>query len=92
MRKSLSGLADVSFRYPSQATSSAERASVIRTELLICLAEVERRTLDHLDAGCVSLREICFDWAETLLFELQVEQPANERGACLEGLSTVIER
>ncbi len=38
------------------------------------------------------MREILFEWADVLLEELGVEQPANERGACLEGLAAILER
>ncbi|KAK4685823.1 hypothetical protein P7C73_g4314, partial [Tremellales sp. Uapishka_1] len=77
----------MTYRYPTQATSSSERAGIIRNELLSVMVEIEKRG----DEAHAALREMCFEWAETLLFELKVEQPANERGACLEGLAAVME-
>jgi hypothetical protein len=58
------------------------------------LAELDRRAYDPAQeaSGVYGvLRRGCFDWAETLLEELRTEQPAHERGACLEGLAAVIE-
>lgn len=56
------------------------------------LHEGEKRGFDAFDdAGNAALRAVCFDWADALLFELRVEQPAIERGACLEGLAAILE-
>ncbi|BEI87095.1 hypothetical protein CcaverHIS002_0704410 [Cutaneotrichosporon cavernicola] len=80
------------FRYPTQSGSGPERSGIIRNRLLVLVQEVDRRCyLPHEEAAYRDLREVCFDWADSLLFELRVEQPANERGACLEGLAAVLE-
>ncbi|KAL1406191.1 hypothetical protein Q8F55_007880 [Vanrija albida] len=79
------------FRYPMQG-GGAERSIIIRNELLPFLAEVDKRTYDERDEKANrELRDVCFEWADALLFELRVEQPANERGACLEGLASILE-
>ncbi|KAL7423767.1 hypothetical protein Q5752_001351 [Cryptotrichosporon argae] len=85
-----------SYRYPTMATMSAERSALIRAELVPCLYEVEKQfeCEAHLAAaqmGAHALRHAAFEWADLLLHELQVEQAANERGACLEGLGAVLE-
>jgi hypothetical protein len=82
-----------SFKYPPPQTTSTDRANLVRNELLPLVVELEKRSYDQLDERSnVPLREACFSWAEALLFDLQVEQPANERGACLEGLAGIMER
>ncbi len=59
----------------------------------LLLAEIEKRAYNPRDEmNNRALREIAFDWAESLLYELRVEQAANERGACLEGLAAVMEK
>jgi len=81
-----------SFRYPSGSSSSADRAILIREDLLPLLVEVEKHPHSSSDEpGNASLREACFSWADALLQEMRVEQAANERGACLEGLAAVME-
>jgi hypothetical protein len=81
-----------SFRYPASATQTVDRASVVRNKLLQILLEADKRGFDTFDhTGNASLRSVCFDWADALLFELRVEQPAIERGACLEGLAAILE-
>jgi hypothetical protein len=80
------------FRYPTQTGSGPERSGIIRNKLLVLIQEVDRRCYSHHEeAAYRDLREVCYDWADSLLFELRVEQPANERGACLEGLAAVLE-
>ena len=80
------------FRYPSQNASSADRANLIRNELMPQMAEVEKRPIASQNQASVSAtRDACFAWIDALMLELQVEQPANERGACLEGLAAMIE-
>ncbi|KAK8865757.1 hypothetical protein IAR55_000904 [Kwoniella newhampshirensis] len=80
------------FRYPSQGITSADRAAMLRNDLLTLMIEVDKRAYDASEeTAYVLLREACFEWADALLFELRVEQPANERGACLEGLAAVVE-
>ena len=83
---------DSSFRAPSSLSSSPDRSNIVRSELLPLLAEIDKRTFGTDEYGCKALREQCFAWIDALLFELRVEQPANERGACLEGLGCVFER
>ena len=74
-------------------STATDRANSIRTELLPILVEVDKRLFDDRDdGGSLALREMCFEWTDTLLFELQIEQAANERGACLEGLAAILER
>jgi hypothetical protein len=66
---------------------------IIRNDLLPLLMEIDVRPYDaKKDVAWAGVREACFDWAEILLLELNVEQAANERGACLEGLAGVMER
>ena len=56
------------------------------------MIEIDKRPYDPREEGTNNLlRESCFEWIDTLLIELRVEQPANERGACLEGLSSMLE-
>lgn len=79
------------YRYPMQG-GGPERSMIIRNELMVYVAEVDRRCYDRREEQTYrDLREVCFDWADSLLFELRVEQPANERGACLEGLAAILE-
>lgn len=81
------------FKYPSHTTTGAERASMVRTELLTLIVELDKRPVesreDHLN---VSMTDAAFQWCEALLFELRVDRAANERGACLEGLAAMLER
>lgn len=57
------------------------------------MVEIEKRGCDlRDDMTNRQMREILFEWADVLLEELGVEQPANERGACLEGLAAILER
>ncbi|WVF70746.1 hypothetical protein IAT40_005540 [Kwoniella sp. CBS 6097] len=80
------------FRYPSQTTTSADRATMLRNDLLTLMVEVDKRSYDPAEEQTyVMLRAACFEWADALLYELRVEQPANERGACLEGLAAIVE-
>ncbi|WWC58416.1 uncharacterized protein I303_100956 [Kwoniella dejecticola CBS 10117] len=80
------------FRYPSQGVTSADRATMLRNDLLNMMLEVDRRAYDPSEEPAyLMLRAACFEWCDALLFELRVEQPANERGACLEGLAAVVE-
>ena len=72
--------------------SSGDRANLIRNRLLVTLNEIEKRPASTKEEVNRALREVAFDWAESLLYELRVEQAANERGACLEGLGSVLER
>ncbi|WVW82100.1 hypothetical protein I302_104105 [Kwoniella bestiolae CBS 10118] len=81
-----------SFRYPSTGVTSADRATMLRNDLLNLMLEIDKRAYDQSEEQAYTiLRAACFDWADALLFELRVEQPANERGACLEGLAAVVE-
>ncbi|ORX34220.1 hypothetical protein BD324DRAFT_653488 [Kockovaella imperatae] len=81
-----------SFRGPASLISSSERCNLVRSQLLPLLGEIEKRPYMPKDTVTnQSLREVAFEWAESLLYELRVEQAANERGACLEGLSAVME-
>ncbi|KAK6905515.1 hypothetical protein I203_106344 [Kwoniella mangroviensis CBS 8507] len=81
-----------SFRYPSTGVTSADRATLLRNDLLNLMLEVDKRAYDPSEEQAYTmLRAACFEWADALLFELRVEQPANERGACLEGLAAVVE-
>ncbi|KAJ9125259.1 hypothetical protein QFC22_000214 [Naganishia vaughanmartiniae] len=76
----------------ASATKSADKAGLIRNELLDCLVEGEKNGFDAGDeAGSAALRAVSIDWLELLLMELKVDQPANERGACLEALSSIME-
>ncbi|OCF33327.1 hypothetical protein I316_05068 [Kwoniella heveanensis BCC8398] len=80
------------FRYPSQTTTSADRAMMIRNDLLTLMVEIDKRSYNPAEEQTYAmLRSACFEWADALLFELGVEQPANERGACLEGLAAIVE-
>jgi hypothetical protein len=80
------------FRYPSAGTNAVDRINTLKNELLPLLFEVEKRPYDSKDeSGNSALRTSMFEWADALLFELQIEQSANERGACLEALSAVME-
>ncbi|KAJ9108791.1 hypothetical protein QFC21_000111 [Naganishia friedmannii] len=82
----------VVFRRAS-ATKSADKAGLIRNELLDCLVEGEKKGFDASDkAGSAALRAASIEWLELLLVELKIDQPANERGACLEALSSIMER
>lgn len=79
------------FRHPMQS-GGPERSMIIRSELLVYVAEIDKRCYDPRDEPQYrELREFCYDWADSLLFELRNEQPANERGACLEGLAAILE-
>jgi hypothetical protein len=81
------------FKYPSHTTTGAERAAMVRSELLNLIAEVDKRPVETRDESVnASLREAGFQWADALLFELKVDRAANERGACLEGLASILER
>jgi len=80
------------FRYPSAGTTAIDRINTLKNELLPLLFEVEKRPYDSTDDyGNTALRSSMFEWSDALLFELQIEQTANERGACLEALSAVME-
>lgn len=82
------------FRYPPQHLSAVERANLLRADLIGLLGELDRRgyvPADDVSGLNTVLRQICFDWADTLLDELRVEQPAHERGACLESLAAILE-
>jgi hypothetical protein len=80
------------FRYPSAGTTAIDRINTLKNELLPLLFEVEKRPYDPSDdSGNQALRSSMFEWSDALLFELQIEQTANERGACLEALSAVME-
>jgi hypothetical protein len=80
------------FRYPSAGTTAIDRINTLKNELLPLLFEVEKRPYVSADeSGNTSLRSSMFGWSDALLFELQIEQTANERGACLEALSAVME-
>ena len=73
--------------------SAFERSNIVRTQLLPLLTEIEKQSLTtREDTTNRALREVAFDWAESLLYELKAEQTANERGSCLEGLAGVLER
>lgn len=79
------------FRHPMQS-GGPERSMIIRSELLVYVAEIDKRCYDPREEPQYrELREFCYDWADSLLFELRNEQPANERGACLEGLAAILE-
>lgn len=80
------------FRYPSAGATAVDRINTLKSELLPLLFEVEKRPYEWTDeAGNTSLRSVMFEWSDALLFELQIEQTANERGACLEALSAIME-
>lgn len=80
-----------SFRYPMQG-GGPERSMTIRNELLLYCSELDKRCYSRKEeAQYHDLREVCFEWGDALLYELRVEQPANERGACLEGLAAILE-
>jgi hypothetical protein len=80
------------FRYPSAGTTAVDRINTLKNEFLPLLFEVEKRPYDAQDdIGNQALRSSMFEWSDALLFELQIEQTANERGACLEALSAVME-
>ena len=73
--------------------SAFERSNIVRTRLLPILIDVDKQSLaTREDTTNRALREVAFDWAESLLYELKAEQTANERGSCLEGLAGVLER
>jgi hypothetical protein len=65
---------------------------LIRTDLVPLLSEVDKRTLEKNEAATNMLQEQCFEWIDEMMFELKLEQGANERGASLEGLAASIER
>lgn len=69
-----------------------DKATLLRTDLLDCLVEAERRgfTLSE-RPGNAAVRAVSVEWIHALLVELQTDQQANERGACLEALSAIIE-
>ncbi|EIW72637.1 hypothetical protein M231_06537 [Tremella mesenterica] len=79
------------FRHHSQTSSPTDRANLVRNELLGHMSELEKRPIVPGDAGVAAVREVGFAWIDAFMLELQVEQPANERGACLEGLAAMIE-
>jgi len=80
------------FRHPSAGTTAVDRINTLKNEFLPLLFEVEKRPYDAQDdIGNQALRSSMFEWSDALLFELQIEQTANERGACLEALSAVME-
>lgn len=54
--------------------------------------EIDKRVYQDEDHSYKMLREQSFQWIDALLGELKVEQAANERGACLEGLGSVFEK
>ena len=54
--------------------------------------EIDKRVYQDEDHSYKMLREQSFQWIDALLGELKVEQAANERGACLEGLGSVLEK
>lgn len=79
------------FRYPMQG-GGPERSMIIRNELLVYIGELDKRCYSRTEERVYEdIRDICFFWAESLLYELRAEQAANERGACLEGLAAVLE-
>jgi hypothetical protein len=80
------------FRYPTAGTTAIDRINTLKNELLPLLFEIEKRPYEINDeAGNSALRTSMFEWSDALLFELQIEQSANERGACLEALSAILE-
>ncbi|WVR05720.1 hypothetical protein IAU60_002744 [Kwoniella sp. DSM 27419] len=80
------------FRYPGGSVNPADRAAMLRNDLMSMMAEVDRKAYSPEDEQAYNiLRSVCFEWAEALLSELRIEQPAHERGAALEGLAAVIE-
>lgn len=80
------------FRYPSAGTTAADRINTLKNDLMPLLFEIEKRPYDAQDeSGNAALRSSMFEWSDALLFELQIEQSAHERGACLEALSAVME-
>ena len=80
------------FRYPTAGTTAIDRINTLKNELLPLLFEIEKRPYESSDeSGNSALRTSMFEWSDALLFELQIEQSANERGACLEALSAVME-
>ena len=80
------------FRYPSAGTTAADRINMLKNDFMPLLLEIEKRPFDTQDeAGNGALRSVLFEWSDALLFELQIEQSAHERGACLEALSAVME-
>lgn len=80
------------FRYPSAGTTAVDRINMLKNELMPLLMEIDKRPFEaHDDSGNAALRSSMFEWSDALLFELQIEQTAHERGACLEALSAVME-
>lgn len=69
-----------------------DKATLLRTDLLDCLVEAERRGFQLSERpGNAAVRAVSVEWVHALLVELQTDQQANERGACLEALSAIIE-
>jgi hypothetical protein len=80
------------FRYPSAGTTAVDRINMLKNDFMPLLFEIEKRPFDPQDeSGNGALRSSLFEWSDALLFELQIEQSAHERGACLEALSSVME-
>lgn len=73
-------------------TVASDRAMLVRNELLPLLAEIEKHNIIKNDHATKMLQNQCFEWINEMMFELRVEQAANERGASLEGLAAVLER
>jgi hypothetical protein len=73
-------------------SSGGQSSKVIREELLVHIGELDRRCYKpQEEVQFRELRIVCFEWADVLLNELGVEQPANDRGACLDGLAAILE-
>lgn len=80
------------FRYPSAGTTAVDRINMLKNDFMPLMLEIEKRPFDgHDETGNAALRSSLFEWSDALLFELQIEQAAHERGACLEALSAVME-
>lgn len=73
-------------------TVASDRAMLIRSDLLPILAEIEKRKIAKNEHSTKMLQDQCFEWINEMMFELRVEQAANERGASLEALAAVFER
>lgn len=66
---------------------------MIRSDLLPLLRELAKKPYNpNEEVANAPLRDVCFEWADVLLWELRLDQAANERGACLEGLASIVER
>lgn len=80
-------------QYKTDSTGQKpDKATLLRSNLFDCLLEAEKKgyNIEEL-AGNSAVRAVSVEWVNVLLAELNIEQPANERGACLECLAAIIE-